>query len=359
MATGKTKILLLAAALSGAAAGFLVYQYQTSSLSQPSSQIENAIDVPVEAILEEAHKTDQKGFALTEFSYSQLQMAMPMRITVWCDSQDHAEEACKLAFDRAAELVKVFSDYDPKSESRRLARSDVGQPTKVSDHLFHVLVFSKNLNDESDGAFDPTASAVIRLWRIARKNGTLPKSNAIEKALEHVGFDKLLIDLDEKTITLMASEMDFDFGGIANGYISDQVIRVLQENGIEIGCYEAGGDIVLSDSPPGTDGWIIDVGRDANGTIRKMALKNCGISTSGDANQFVEVSGRRYSHVIDPRTGIGVTTGRTAFVIAPSGMQSDSLATVGCVLNESEFQSLLGGYQDTFGWSVQYKLNSP
>jgi thiamine biosynthesis lipoprotein len=346
LATRKTILTLLAATLSVAASGVLVYQYRTSSLSQPSSQSRDTIDIPVEASLQDAHKTQLK-----EFSYSQLQMAMQMRITVWCDSQDHAEEACKLAFDRAAELVKVFSDYDPKSESGRLARSEVGQPIEVSDHLFHVLAFSKILNDESNGAFDPTASPVIRLWRIARKNRTLPESNAIEKALEHVGFDKLQLDLDEKTVTLMASEMDFDFGGIAKGYIGDQAIRVLQENGIEIGCYEAGGDIVLSDPPPGTTGWIIDVGQNNDGTVKTIKLANCGVSTSGDSRQFVEFNGKRFSHVIDPRTGIGVTTSRTAFVIAPTGMESDALATVGCVLNETDFQQLLDRYDDTVGWS--------
>ena len=323
------------------AVGVLVYQYRNGSLSQPN---ETSLQVTPESHLQ-------------EFSYSQLQMAMPMRITVWCDSENRAEQACKLAFDRAAELVKVFSDYDAESETRRLARSEIGQPIKVSDDLFRVLAYSKTLNRESNGAFDPTASPVIRLWRAARKNGRLPDSDEIDRALEQVGFGKVQIALDEKNVTMMASGFDFDFGGIAKGYIGDQVMQVLQENGVEIGCYEAGGDIVLSGPPPGTNGWVIDVGQNDDGTAKTIQLKNCGVSTSGDARQFVEIDGKRYSHVVDPRTGIGVTTGRTAFVIAPTGMESDALATAGCILNESDFQELLDRYGDTMGWQESKGLD--
>ena len=340
MAKGSKQLLFLIATLS-VAVGALVYQYRDGSLSQPN---ETSLQVTPESYLK-------------EFSYTQLQMAMPMRITVWCDSENRAEQACKLAFDRAAELVKVFSDYDAESETRRLTRSEIGQPIKVSDHLFRVLAYSKTLNRESNGAFNPTASPVIRLWREARKNGQLPDADEIENALEHVGFDKIQIDLDKKNVTMMASGLDFDFGGIAKGYIGDQVLQVLRENGVEIGCYEAGGDIVLSGPPPGTSGWVIDVGQNDDGTVKTIQLENCGISTSGDARQFIEFEGKRYSHVVDPRTGIGVTTGRTAYAIAPTGMESDALATAGCIMNESDFLKLLDRYSDTMGWQESKELD--
>lgn len=291
------------------------------------------------------------GKTLKKFTYSQLQMAMPMRITVWCESQMQAETACKLAFERAADLVKVFSDYDPMSETSRLTGRKVGIPTKVSDHLFEVLRFSRELNHIAEGAFDPTAGSVIRLWRSARKTRKFPKSNEIENAIRHSGFKNLRLNVNEKTVTLFSEDLSLDFGGIAKGYIGDQVIRVLHENGIDTGCYEAGGDFVLSNSPPNTNGWVIDIGKDNDGKDQTLVLSNCGVSTSGDAQQFVEIKGQRYSHVVDPRTGIGVTTGRTAFVIAPTGMQSDSLATTGCVLSEPEFQKVIAHYDQSRGWS--------
>lgn len=284
---------------------------------------------------------------MREFTYSQMQMAMPVRITVWCGTQVQAEKACKLAFRRVAELVKIFSDYDSKSEIARVVATGYESEIGISQELAQVLAFSSQLNRASDGAFDPTCGPVIQLWRTARRIGELPESAEIEKANRNVGFDKIKLDEGSCRLTLLAPEMQLDFGGIAKGFMGDQVMIILRENGIEIACFEAGGDIVLSGSPPGTAGWMIDVGAE-----EQLVLSNCGVSTSGDSQQFVNIGGKRYSHVIDPRTGIGVTTGRTAFVIAPSGMQSDALATTGCVLSEKELQTVLGAYEGVKGWSV-------
>ncbi len=328
-------------------AGWMVYQ----SRSAASREQTNLLVIDNALRNRETHN-NRGSVPLTEFSYTRLQMAMPLRITVWCDSENHAQRACKLAFQRAAELVDVFSDYDPESEISRLARSETGQPTKVSDPLLHVLIFAKQLNEKSDGAFDPTSAAVIQLWRDARKTGQLPDQQALDDGRSCAGFDKIRIDADNKTVTLLADGASFDFGGIAKGLIGDQVIEVLRRNGITIACYEAGGDIVVGDAPPGLNGWMIDVGQNEDGTVAKIERNNCGVSTSGDLHQFVEIDGKRYSHVVDPRTGVGVTTGRTAFAIAPTGMRSDALATTGCLLSEAEYQDLLGHFDDSRGWST-------
>lgn len=288
---------------------------------------------------------------LREYSFSQLLMAMPMRITVWCESSEQAQSACKKAFRRASELVKIFSDYDPNSEASRLAESPIGQATPVSHPLIQVLEFSRLLCLRSDGAFDPTASPSIKLWRRARRDRSLPTPKQLREALDRSGFQNLKIDPKNKFVTLLATKAGFDFGGIAKGYIGDQVINSLRESGIRVARYKAGGDIVLGDSPPATDGWEIGVGQNDDGTEKIIQVSNCGISTSGDSQQFVDIKGKRYSHVIDPRTGIGLATGKTAFAIAPLGMQSDALATAGTILADNDFQRLLEQYDDSTGWT--------
>ena len=277
-------------------------------------------------------------------------MAMEVRITVWCESEDKARRVCKLAFDRAAELVKVFSDYDAKSEIRTLTRKKFGKPRKVSGQLFEVLVFSRELNSASNGAFDPTIGPAIRFWRDARKRKQFPNLDLINNTLEaKTGFDKVKIDRKFKTVTLLADGMAFDFGGVAKGYIGDQVIDLLKQNEIKIACFRAGGDFVLGERPPGTAGWSIEVGQIANDFTKKLELESCGVSTSGDTVQFFNFGGKKYSHVVDPRTGIGLTNRRQAIVVAPSGMRSDALATVGCVLEEAQFQELLSLYEKNHG----------
>jgi thiamine biosynthesis lipoprotein len=132
--------------------------------------------------------------------------------------------------------------------------------------------------------------------------------------------------------------MRLDLGGIAKGYAGDEAIRVLREHGIRAAFFEAGGDIVVSGAPPGTPGWDVAVVRKLDGEAEMHHIKHCGVSTSGDAEQFVEIGGKRYSHVVDPRTGIGLTARYEATVIAPNGITSDALSTAACVLGAEGYQ---------------------
>lgn len=285
--------------------------------------------------------------SLKEFSFERMEMAMPIRVTVWAESETEAVRVCKKAFKRVVNLVAVFSDYDDSSEINRLLRSPVGSPVKVSSELIEVLAFSQSLSRNSHRAFDPTIGPIIQLWRDSRKSQILPDSNAIESAKQKTGFEHFLIDRDRSEVTVLIDSLKLDFGGVAKGYIGDEVIKLLRNEGVSIAKFRAGGDIVLGDSPPNSEGWPIELEQCQQ--QKSFYLNNCGVSTSGDRYQFVEIDGRRYSHVVDPATGVGVTTGRTAFVIAPSGMQSDALATAGCVMKSAEFQDFLKT-ENSKGW---------
>ena len=288
---------------------------------------------------------------LKRFSYTQLQMAMPMQLTVWCESEEAAQESCKLAFDRASELVKIFSDYDPDSEINRLLNSEIGVPHPVSRELFEVLSFSQQLHQDSGGAFDPAAGQLTALWRKARRAGELPDPSLLQPMPNEAGLDRLKLDRQNQSVTLRSRRMRLDFGGVAKGYIGDQVIELLRKQNIHSAKYHAGGDIVLSASPPNnTDGWKIQV-TDTDGSVVQRRLSDCGLSMSGDLNQHLEADGVRYSHAVDPRSGFGINSGRWAVVVAPSGMQSDAIATTGCILDDNELQQLAMRYSGTSAWS--------
>jgi thiamine biosynthesis lipoprotein len=273
-------------------------------------------------------------------------MAMPVRITVWSADRKSAETAIKLAFRRIAELDRVFSDFDSNSESRQLTKNGFNTNVNVGDDLWSVLSFSKWMYRKSGGGFDPAVGQLTRLWHQARRDGKLPAPADLRRASRCSGFDKIHLDCSDHLVRLTAADLRLDFGGIAKGYIGDKVIEMLSDHGILIACYEAGGDIVVGDPPPGTDGWSIDVG-----TGEVLSVANCGLSISGDSVQFVDIGGERYSHIIDPRTGIALTNKRTATVIAPTGMLSDALATTGCVLEPEEFEKLLRKFTNVRGWS--------
>jgi thiamine biosynthesis lipoprotein len=137
--------------------------------------------------------------------------------------------------------------------------------------------------------------------------------------------------------------MRLDLGGIAKGYACDEAIRVLKKYGIGSAMVEMGGDIVVSGPPPGADGWMIDV-PNADVTWRRRTLCNAAVSSSGDTEQYIEIDGRRYSHIVDPRTGVGLTDRIGVTVIARDGITSDGLSTAISVLGLTEGQSLAKTY---------------
>ncbi len=269
----------------------------------------------------------QTDEGLSRFAFSQVHMGGRVDVTLYAQDQDTAERAARAAFGRYAALEDVFSDYRPASEVMRLCAKAGTGPVEVSDDLFNVLAFAQQVSEWTDGAFDVTCSPVVRLWRTVRSSGVLPTSEARDSALALVGWRSLVLDRVRQTADLKLPGMQIDLGGIAKGYANDEALLALRENGVERAMVEAGGDIGVSGPPPGHQGWAIKV----RGVADTFYLSHCSISTSGDTEQFVEIGGVRYSHVVDPRTGMGVTTRVQATVIAPRGLVTDPLATALCV----------------------------
>jgi len=270
--------------------------------------------------------------ALVRHEYAQLHMGVQARLIVYAPSTDEGELAAKVAYSRVAELEDIASDYRPTSELMRLcARAGQG-PVKVSDELFTMLSHAQEVARRSGGAFDVTVGPYVRLWRAARKAKQLPSPEALAEARQLVGWEKVKLDAENRTVELTAPGMRLDLGGIAKGYAGDEAIRVLREHGVRSALFEAGGDIVVSDAPPGAKGWEIEIPDHLNGSTQFIYVVNRGVSTSGDTEQFLEIDGKRYSHVVDPRTGIGLTSRHEATVVAPNGLTSDPLSTAASVL---------------------------
>ena len=139
--------------------------------------------------------------------------------------------------------------------------------------------------------------------------------------------------------------MRLDLGGIAKGYILEEALHTLRSAGVRRALIEAGGDIVVGDAPPDRDGWRIDVtGADREFAARAAKLTNAALATSGPTAQFVEIDGVRYSHVVDPRTGVGLTNHVTAHVIARDGATADALATALTVARAGDVPRLLSRF---------------
>jgi FAD:protein FMN transferase len=272
---------------------------------------------------------------LNRYQYAQLHMGVQGRLVIYALDEETAERGATAAFRRVAELDQIASDYRPTSELNSLTRDAVEQPVKVSEDLFVMLERAHEVSRISEGAFDITVGPLVRLWREARKAKKLPSSEELDTARRLVGWRKVRLDRADRTVQLEVPGMQLDLGGLAKGYAADQVIALLRKHGIHSALFEFGGDIVVSDPPPGREGWMIRVVPEKEGDAGTIVpLKNCAISTSGDLEQFVIIDGRRYSHLLDPRTGIGTTDRALVTVIAPDGLTSDTLATAGAIMGQ-------------------------
>lgn len=265
---------------------------------------------------------------LNRYAFTEIHMGGEVRITLYAESQGVADRAASAAYKRFAELEQIMSDYRPSSEVRQIKPLT---PTKVSEDLFTVIQKAQEISRRTDGAFDITAGPVVQLWRNARKTGRMPGPVETRKALNLVGYENLLLNPKHREITIQKAGVAIDLGGIAKGYAADEGLKALKANGINSALIQAGGDIAISDPPPNQSGWSVQI----PGQLGFTPLANCAVSTSGDAEQFVVIDGVRYSHIVDPRTGIGLTNQFTATVIAERGLLSDPLATAFCVLGQS------------------------
>ncbi|MFA4016335.1 MAG: hypothetical protein RUDDFDWM_001438 [Candidatus Fervidibacterota bacterium] len=279
------------------------------------------------------------GELLRRFEYAQLHMGVKVRIVVYADSVEKAEDGCRAAFRRINELEDIFSDYRQKSELMRLCANAGGPPVKVSDELFYVLELAQKLAELTDGAFDVTVGPLTHLWRSARAKGRLPSQDEVKNALKKVGWKKMRLDATSKTVQLLESGMLLDLGGIAKGFIVDCAIDVLRRNGLCSALIEAGGDIVVGDPPPNSQGWKIALPYATSGVGEcdgRIILANAAVATSGDVEQFFEFGGLRYSHIVDPRSGFIEAKGIVATVVAPNGTIADPLATILYMLGDME-----------------------
>lgn len=258
-------------------------------------------------------------------------MGVPFRVTLYAWNPALAKVSAAAALDRVRELNAILSDYEPDSELTRLSQTaGSGDWTPVSDPLWEILVYAQDLATRTDGAFDVTVGPAVNLWRRARRLRELPPTEALNTARRAVGHGHLALDAGTHRACLRVPGMKLDLGGVAKGYALDAAMQVLKARGIRHALVSGGGDLLVSEPPPGEPGWRIELAPlDAPDAppARFLRLKHVALATSGDLFQHVEIDGVRYSHIVDPRTCLGLTDHSLVTVIAPCGMIADSLST--------------------------------
>ena len=283
---------------------------------------------------------------LKRYAFTEPKMGSPFKIVLFCNDSVQAADYAKQSFKLVDSFNNIFSDYINSSELMQLnATSGSHAAVKVSPALLEILVQSKIAYEKSEGAFDITIGPLVKLWRCARKTNQFPSAKKIDSAKNLTGFNKLIIDSANKEVTLTQTGMSLDVGGIAKGWIAQKVIDFLYSQKITIALADAGGDIAMSAAPPNSKGWSIGVNVPESKEElleQSLLMQNKSVATSGDAYQFIEQGGKRYSHITDPKTGYGVTYQRNVTVIANDGATADWLATACSILTIKKAKKLAG-----------------
>lgn len=266
---------------------------------------------------------------LTHFTYQQPLMGTHFKISLYAKNQTQADTAARAALQFATDVNSACSDYNLNSELMRLNASPHNQPIHLSPLLHNILHTALAIAENTHGAYDPTLGHHSYNWRMARKKNTLPTSGAIIRAQTASGWKKIQLNRSTHTAIKLTPNMRLDLGGIAKGYAADGMLRTLNKHHITRAAITAGGEILLGNPPPNKPGWPVTI-KTLDGD-KTLTLTNCAISTSGDLHQSISIHGTRYSHIVNPATGLGLTTRVSATVIGPTCTLTDALATALCV----------------------------
>jgi len=303
--------------------------------------------------------------------YSQIVMGVLARVTVYSKDEAAAREGVKAAFAEMNRCDAMLSDYRRDSQLSRVNESanaphllELFSETGVSPDFEAVLLKAQHFAALSDGAFDITCGSVVNLWRSARRSGQLPTAAEIEAARRATGWHRMsfLQTLSsDRDILRLDRGMRLDAGGIGKGVAADRAREVLAAKGFDRCLIVLAGDMAVGEPPPGESGWRIgiwtgdEVSSESSTSVPTIEVSRCGVSTSGDAEQFVEIGGVRYSHIVDPRTGWALTDPISATVVASDATTSDALGTAVCVMGEGDGVRMI---EDYAGASVRVVVRS-
>lgn len=300
--------------------------------------------------------------SVTRYTFKRGLMGTQFTLILYSTDSLKARQAYEQVSGRMDTLNQIMSDYLDGSEINQLSEtSGSGRWVSVSQPLYDVLQKACAIAHLSRGRFDPTIGPLSQLWRRAVRQRVLPPSAERRKARRAVGYRFVQFDSTTRVIRLKKSGMRLDVGGIGQGYAVDEAARVLREHGISSFLLDLGGDVLAGSPPPDRpEGWRINVGSGTNSRADPadtlvVLLKNAAITTSGDTYRHLDLNGRRYSHVMNPRSGLGLRYFVRVTVMATEGYRADALTKVFSVARSRVRKRLIRRFSDVKVWVLENK----
>ncbi|PQO26620.1 FAD:protein FMN transferase [Blastopirellula marina] len=261
--------------------------------------------------------------------------AMACNFAIYLNAGQHrlGPEAAVAALDEIDQYEDQLSIYRDSSEATRLNAAADYAPIPIEEGFFNLLALSKQIYEETDGAFDVTAGPLAKIWGFYQRKGRVPSQEELTEALAKVGSRYLTLNPEDHSVFFEKPEMEINLGGIGKGYALDRVAQFLTDKGIANFLFHGGTSSVLARGSrlrgDGAVGWRIGVPHPylPGKRIGEVVLKDEALGTSGAAHQTFVEGGRRYGHVLDPRTGWPAAGVLSTTIVAPTATMSDALST--------------------------------
>ena len=305
------------------------------------------------------------------FKKASLTMGTVFETTIYAPDKYVAEKTFNEVVQEINRLDYLMSNYKKESVLSELNRNASAEPAACNKELAGVIEQSLQYSDITDGAFDITIGPLMKKWGFFKKKGRIPGKEELESVLESVSYKNIIVE--EKTIKSLAKNPGtvktvffknpgtrIDLGGIGKGYAVDKAISVLKQNGISSALINFAGNIYTFGTPPGKDSWVIGLQhpRESEGLLGTFDIKDKAVSTSGDYEKFFIIEGKRYSHIIDPRTGNPVKGIVSATIVTGNAARADALSTGVFVLGLEKGMDLIEQLSDVEGIIVYKDTNS-
>lgn len=256
-------------------------------------------------------------------------MGSVISVVAYGETAGRTQTAVTQALDEASRLDATLSNYKPHSEWSEMNRAAASQPMHVSAELFGLLQMCLDVSRQSEGAFDISVGPLMKVWGFYKGTGHLANPAELSSAMQFVGFSKVHLNPRGRTVRFAKRGVELDPGGIGKGYAVDCMLEVLRRNGIRTAFISAGGSSIYAlGAPPGDLGWPVKLEdpRHPSTPAASVSLRNQSLSTSGSYEKFFVADGKRWSHIMDPRTGNPATGMLSVSVIAPKTIDSEAWA---------------------------------
>lgn len=282
------------------------------------------------------------GCDIEKVPYEETRVLLGTYVTIKVSDQDETgtekREAVNKAFFEIARIENLLSSFKRGNVIDKINNSGIDE-VFLDEETFYVLEKAKYFYEISSGAFDITVMPLLELWGFYKKNYAVPNQEEISKVLKKIGADKMILNKEKKSVRFLVEGMKIDLGGIAKGYAVEKAIGVLKKNGIENALVACAGDIRVIGKRSKWKKWTVGI-RDPlkkDNILEQVELEDSAISTSGSYERFFEIGGKKYCHIINPKTGRPAETDiLSVTVIAGDCLTADALATAVFVLGKGK-----------------------